>query len=579
MVTFTFYLLLFRLLCLKLIFSGSSGFIIDTTYGLSNEVNSKSKLPGFNNTTYNCPEWSFYYDGVCKCPHTYQLDCYKDSLLVHDCSCISYDEDLGLYEYGYCEYTCGFSDASKHSLTMPRNISMWNQFLCGRFKRSGTLCSKCDQTQDLYPRAYSFDRTCIECATNSSYAWFLYILAAFIPLTIFCLITLLCRINIHSSPMQGYVLFGQLISISVQSRLSLRISKSYRELSPAIKLIGTLYSIWNLDFFRMYYPGFCLKLGELAILALDFMVAFYPLLLVGASYAMVKIYDKKFKLFILIWKPIGNFFQIFRKKWDLRSSIIDSFSTFFFLSNMKFLSVCYDMLAPVRVYHYKNATFVNYTWRLYYDPSVPYFQGPHVAYALLAISVLTVFVILPVLMLMLHPFRWYQKLLNNFPSRLQIALLTFVDSFQGCYKNGTESNSKDCRWYSTIILTSRFVLLLIYALSLNYRFYFYSVILFTFLAMLTIWIDPFKSHFSHYSFTSAIHLLCAAAFHLCLLSDIIFRHNHFNSTSVAILAFTALLPTLSIILMVIQKIIRKMMGLKSFSHCDFKAHNNKTSEF
>ena len=46
---------------------------------------------------------------------------------------------------------------------------------------------------------------------------------------------------------------------------------------------GTLYGVWNLDFFRMYYPGFCLQTGTLATLSL------YPLILVAVTYVLVRL--------------------------------------------------------------------------------------------------------------------------------------------------------------------------------------------------------------------------------------------------------------------------------------------------
>lgn len=127
-----------------------------------------------------------------------------------------------------------------------------------------------------------------------------------------------------------------------------------------------------------------------------------------------------------------------------KTSLIDSFATFFFLTNVKFLSISFDLLAPARVHQVNSFGSYSVTPRLFYDATVPYFGKSHLPYAILAIAVFVLFVLAPVLILTLHPFSWYQKLLSLVPIRWQF-LHTFVDAFQGCYKDGTESGSCDCR--------------------------------------------------------------------------------------------------------------------------------------
>ena len=170
----------------------------------------------------------------------------------------------------------------------------------------------------------------------------------------------------------------------------------------------------------MYYPGYCLQIGTLATLSLDFAVALYPLLLMALTYALVKLYDQNFKPLVLLWKPFGAFLKMLKKDWEIRTSIIDAFASFFFLSNMKFLSVCFDMLVPVQVYQFTDAGFVNHTWRLYYDATTPYFEGIHVYYGFVAIVILFGFVFLPVFVLLFYPFRLPQKVLSILPNRWQL---------------------------------------------------------------------------------------------------------------------------------------------------------------
>ena len=55
------------------------------------------------------------------------------------------------------------------------------------------------------------------------------------------------------------------------------------------------------------------------------------------------------------------------------------------------------------------------------------------------------------LLLLFYPMKWFQKCLNCL--RLShVALHTFVDSFAGCYKDGTEPGTRDCRYFAALYL-------------------------------------------------------------------------------------------------------------------------------
>ena len=118
---------------------------------------------------------------------------------------------------------------------------------------------------------------------------------------------------------------------------------------------------------------------------------------------------------------------------------------------MKFLSVSFDLLAPVYTFNiYGQKSNKLY---LYWDGTVEYFGSEHLPYAILALAVLVLFNFLPLLLLCLYPSRWFQKCLNC--CRLQGQVLhTFMDAFQGCYTDGT-NDSRDCRWFAGLYLLTR----------------------------------------------------------------------------------------------------------------------------
>ena len=437
-----------------------------------------------------------------------------DNRTVLDCYCVTYDEIEDAVEIGKCIFNCN-SD-SKTDLhdevytELPMNVLELNRMFCDRFNRQGTLCSQCKD--DHFPLAYSFDLTCVKCP-HSKTNWIKYVSVAFLPLTAFYFVILLFKVNIVSSHLYGFVFFSQFITIPAFVRhciLALS-SQDRSEYYALVKIVGLLYGIWNLDFIRPLDLGICLETSSLFNLTLDLLVAVYALLLMIVTYLMIHLYDCNFRPLVLLWRPFGRMFSLFRDKWDIRSSVIDSFATFFLLSNVKFLSVAYDLLFPVQVYQLSSSGNFTQPWRLYYDANIPYFGSTHLPYAILAIVVLAVFVLLPVLILMLYPFRWFQKILNVLPVHWQV-LHTFMDSFQGCYKDGTEPGTRDCRWFASVFFIVRGAGFVVEIFATGSSFLPIASIISATLALSLVIIQPFKAKFRHYSSINAIYMLFLALF-------------------------------------------------------------------
>jgi len=72
-----------------------------------------------------------------------------------------------------------------------------------------------------------------------------------------------------------FFLYSQLISIPTFSRVIYKYGKDYptNYYNTPVKLLGTLFGIWNLDFFLPYYQGYYLRTGSLATLSLEFAIA------------------------------------------------------------------------------------------------------------------------------------------------------------------------------------------------------------------------------------------------------------------------------------------------------------------
>ena len=297
--------------------------------------------------------------------------------------------------------------------------------------------------------------TCVKCPNGKS-NWWRFLLSAFLPLTIFCFIILLFQINVTSSHLHGFVYCSQTIATPVIARVIFAYAHKFnsKAVTTAIRCIGTFYGMWNLDILRYIDLGICLPIDALQILVLDLAVGIYPLLLMALTYILKKIYDRNFRPIVFIWRPFGAIIRLLNKNWNIRTSLIDAFGAFLFLSTLKFMNICFDLLVPIKVHQLQPTGHVTVSWRLYYDATVPYFGERHLPYAILGIVACLVFIVLPAMLFLLYPFVWFQKCLNLFPARWYI-LHTFMDIFQGCYKDGTPQGTRDYRWFAFIFFISR----------------------------------------------------------------------------------------------------------------------------
>ena len=199
-----------------------------------------------------------------------------------DCYCITAADENDLIEVGQCDVNCANHPHDLVDLVykiLPPNISDWNNFMCGEFSRYGTLCGKCDEENNYYPRAYSFDLSYIKCDDIKSNL-LKYIILVCVPVTISYFLIFFLKVDIHSSQLQGFIIFSQYIFlIPALARNIILSSRNKPAILAMVKFVGVLYGVWNLDFFRTYNNNICFRISLLATLSLDLAVAVYPLLL------------------------------------------------------------------------------------------------------------------------------------------------------------------------------------------------------------------------------------------------------------------------------------------------------------
>ena len=412
-----------------------------------------SSSEGLTVETTACPPWMTQQDGRCTCNQVFSnriqrnffiqpLFCDNQSHTTYVASgtCITYSNvNSTVSENEVVIGSCPYAPIRKQSYyygflrRLPENSSDLDRVMCRPFNRQGLLCS-----------SYFF----VHCNRISSHHGFLH-----------CCNCVSNTCNCTSS-YRAY-LFSHVIQSTVQVRIFIHTTLLYST-TKSIRIVWQLVlffcGIWSLDFFRVWVPPFCINesLTNIHAVLLEYISAFYPLVLVLFSLLAIELHGRNVRLFVWLWKPFHKCFFHFRKTWDIQYSIINAFSTFLLLSYSKILSVSLKLLYQTSIYN-NNRTQI--TKSLYVEPMVHNFgSSQQDALSIMAILIIIIFVVLPLLLLLFYPTSLFQKVLRRFTCRAKHAVHIFADTYQGCLKDGAEG-TRDYRSVSALYLFLRFTLL------------------------------------------------------------------------------------------------------------------------
>ena len=160
-------------------------------------------------------------------------------------------------------------------------------------------------------------------------------------------------------------------------------------------------------------------------------------------------HDRNFRLVVFLWKPFHKCFTQFRRSWDPRSSVINAFTTFIILSSFKIGFVALNLVYQAGLWT-QNGSSVVHDYVLYMEPSVKYSSLGKQPYFVPIILSITVFVFLPLFLLVVYPTKAFHKAAQCICARRHRNILfMMMESFQGYYKDGT-TGTYDYRYASCI---------------------------------------------------------------------------------------------------------------------------------
>ena len=170
-----------------------------------------------------------------------------------------------------------------------------------------------------------------------------------------------------------------------------------------------------------------------------------------------------------------------------------------------------------------------------------------------AIALSTVFVIIPTLILILYPFRCFQKCISYYQIQWHF-LHAFVDSFQGCYKDGTEPGTCDLRWFSAYGLVLRLGICIIFTLTLNTMYFIYATLLILIVVIFLVNFQPHKFSVSHYTAIDITFLILLLLHYMSIigLHIIILKGQQYLYLMYILAFFSCFIPVIYLIFITLQ---------------------------
>ena len=349
-----------------------------------------------------------------------------------------------------------------YQIPLTMSASELTNFTCNYYNRQGFMCSRC--LTGYGPAVYSFSLMCAKCS-DSGVGWVLYFVLTLLPITAFYFVIIMFNIRITSPPLTAFVfmcqtyIFIERLYVDLDMKFVLA-SKMYtgiqeQSLRFLIETLRILCGIWNLDFFRSVIPPFCVSshLTNMQALFLEYVYVFYPLLLIIITCICIELHSRNFTPLIVVWKPFHKFFVRLQNTWDPTASVVNSFSTLMVLYSSKLLFVSSYTLYPTKLYYIHPLAFgfKKNDYREYFDPSNEIYSKHYWQYVSCSITFMIVFLVCPILLLCLYPIKVFRRLLHRLPLKMQLILYTFIDTFQGHYKDGT-NGTRDYRFFSVVHL-------------------------------------------------------------------------------------------------------------------------------
>ncbi|XP_065890677.1 uncharacterized protein [Dysidea avara] len=447
---------------------------------------------------------------------------------------------------GYC-YTKG---NNRIPLPTEANKQKLDELICSPKNREGILCGHCKPGYYVY--ANSKDYECGLCTLESGMV--IQFFVKFVPLFIFLLTIILMDINLAAGQLNAFVFFSQMLhTLNIHAGGQITVSDAAK---PFVEFYQFCYGVFNLQYIESLdsFPSVCTFKYESALtsIILDYVTALCPVIVIFIVWFIM--YTSDYCVFMgqrnILGKVAFRVRQFYRrvkpnKKISLSQSFFRGLVTFLVLSYTKFTLVTLSILTPA---YLSGPGGKSYGLVVNLDGTLEYFGTKHLAYALPAVIVLVLFVLLPLAVMAMYP-----RACNALGLRIH-KMMPFFDALHGSFKH-------DRHYFALLYFIYRLILVAIFTFTpeVQQQYVLQQVICIA-IVMLHVTMKPYKKNFHNVIDVCLLALIPAV---ISISSFQLFNVNNFNGVNqfaMVIQIILLYLPLLYLGLVVSYKIYQRKKG-------------------
>ena len=487
------------------------------------------------------------------------IDCSPSGPGLPYAYCATFNADTKLLSVSSCRY---FEPerynitSSKHTL-LPRNLCQLNDHMCSPLNRKGFVCSEC--ADGFGPSVTSFRHRCVRC-TGTWYGVPLFLFITFAPITVFYSIVLIFQIKVLTAPMPCFIMYAQFIVVLFDADNYTSFIDPWNH-TLDIKIMLMLYGIFNFSFDHLvdFLQPYCLSenLNFFHLALLNYIAAFYPIALIFLTWLCVELHGRNFRPLVWLWKPFHRCFVRLRRGWNIKSDIIDVFTTLFLLSYNKILYQTFLLIGSKGIKNFSESGSYFTTYHSQLDLSIS-IQSTHLLTQGVLVTLIAILcLILPPLLLILYPIKRFRLFLSKCHINF-VAIHIFMDKVYSCYKDGL-NGGRDMRSFSGLYFVLRITAYLCAVLShlmkpflhINHWFAIGTLLFFATLAVAIA--KPYRKAYMNYWDTAILS-------HITILLFVI-------SSGSDTLLLAKILLNIPIVILIIAIVLRKGYNMCKLQKC------------
>lgn len=379
----------------------------------------------------------------CICP---ALDAFQSSLYCDAQNFQTYlrngfwlgvDKSTNKLVVALCPPNFCYVNQSGWAFKLPQNTSELDNIICRPQNRYGVVCGDC--IEGFGPAVNSLRYECVYCESNFFENLTKYIFTVYVPLLIFFLIIFLFNIHLTTGPANGFIVYSQVVistfALHGDYHIPLYTITPYSD--RLLKAYQVSYGLFNLETFSSILHPFCLSsnMNTLNVLQLSYLVAIFPLLMVLTILIVIKL--RNYRCCGCHGHLKNRIVQMVYRK--IHFSPLHAFAAFLLLSyNRLCLTSTYMVNVQPLKDEYGNVVG---SPRPYYVQSLDGTSTQYILeYKLIGAFILLTVILLPPLLLLGYPIRWFENYVVVRSTRLQQfypvdKVNIFLDVFQGCYRD------------------------------------------------------------------------------------------------------------------------------------------------